>query len=1294
MPSSAPIRWSQLPPSIASTLRAAVRRIRRILWTRGLLAVGATAIASILVIMGIDAAFTLYSNTVRWAITLTGAGITALVAWHSLVKPLSRPFTPARIAAILEARHPELEERISTVVEILSSPDAVYAESLSGELFTLLSKEAETDASKVSPKDEFTNRTVKPKFYALAGALAILAVLFCVAPTIVKRLFIRAVNPSAEVDNVFADALTVTPGDAVVLLGEPLSIQLDVKSGFPGLAYVHRCALLPNGSEGPEIAERMRRSSAPTPSSEVPEEGDAAADASPDAGPDASPETPPPAPAPAVESGSVRHYEQTIPVVTSSFKYRIHCGHALTHFYTVTAVEVPDVDSMSITLEYPAYTGREPAVFKDADIDIAALPGTRVTWAATFNREDLSAHLVVPGVKVRHETRTADSSLWTATVDESTNSTWTLSLSDSNGYTNAPVAHVFRAVPDTPPSITLDEPRQYRLRLPPHSKIPLQFTVRDDFGVSTPELWYAATDTSAREVAGGEYQSGADFSLLRAARVFQRMDDGAWHGVDAIDLSTLNLANRKYFQFQLRVSDNLPAELGGPHVTTSSLYTVELDQSALSLSSQSINAQEKRIRQVLEEVVQRLTDSRNTSSNVLEHVRSGGILDDIALEQLSETRRDTAMARTLSMRLVEEIRDSMFRPFADRLSDFTDNEAKAAADRAEEVPLANPQDRLSAIETSENASETARARAEELLNDLTSLADRLRELERLRELAEREKALAEAAEDVKDAEEAEMWKKLQEELEAQLKEELAKDPETFLEMLEKREEKIKELAEEAKKLADEQAELKKDAEDLANPDKRDAAAERLEEKTQDMPEDATPEERLAKLEEDVAEKAEDLRKETKDMRDDLQEFGEPAEPLLDPTKNAAQNLDAAADKAEDAADDLAPKPEEAAADQFADPNQDGQQDQQQQNGQEDGQPPSEETLQKMQDAKELLGDAAKNLSDTANQLDQMKEQLLQAIADSQAAQDENWPEPDYDALADAMENMQDASEQIQQFQDAMEAAQDMKQAMDAQQKAMDALKQAADAQLPQEQRDQAAQEAAEAQQQALDAQQQAMEKMQDAGLDPAQQQQAMDAQQQAMDAREKAEESGTPEDWQQALNAQQQAMDAQQQAGEKLQQQTGMDPQNMQSQDPQQGPQMPQDPQQGQPMPQDQQQAMQKAMQQAQQQAQQAAQQMQQQMQQMMQKMDLPVMPDPNALQDPKNAQEVLKAMARQMQAREHAQEIPEALRGKITEVDWFRIQGDARSGVSGNLNNVPAEYRELVRDYFQALSAGEEQQP
>ena len=1317
-PRQAPIRWNQLPPSIAKTLRAAVARIQRILWTRGLLATLATALISILVIMGIDAAFTIFNPVVRWALTIAGVAATAFVCYRTLVKPLSRPLTPARIASILEARHPELEERISTVVEILSSPDAAYAETLSGELFTLLSKEAEVDASKVDARDEFTNRTVKPKFYAFAAAGAVLLVLFAVAPKLVGRLFIRAVAPAAEVDNVYADSVSVAPGDTTVLLGTPLTIDLDVKGGFPGLAYVYRRALNDDGSVGPEIKERMRQLAAPSVKTSASSQEGYGEETSPSSGDSAAEETDgltdrltdrqapsAPAPSPSTPSGksSVRHYEQTIPVVTTSFKYRVNCGHALTKYYTVTAVDAPDIESLAVTFDYPAYTGREPSVFKDADVDVSVVSGTKVTWSAVFNRPDLTPHLTIPGVKVTREGRTDNSGVWTATVDESTNTTWTFFLSDKYGYTNAPVEHVFRAVPDTPPTITLDQPRQLRMRLPPHSKIPLQFTVHDDFGVSAPEIWYAVTDAATRQTATGEPVSSAEFAQLHAARVFQRMDDGAWRGVDAIDLSTLSLGKRKYFQFQLRVADNLPAELGGPHVATSSVYTVELDQSALSLSSQSINAQEKHIRQVLEEVVQRLTDSRNVSSNVLDHVRSGGILDDLANAQLADAARDTAMARSLSSKLSEEIRETMFKPFADKLQDFADHEAKVAADRAEEVPLANPQERLPAIETSENASETARARAAALLDELTDLAERLRELEKLRELAEREQLLAEMAEDIKDLEDAEMWKKLQEELEAQLKEEMAKDPETLLEQLEKREEKLKELAEEARKLAEEQEELKDLAEDLARPDKREEAEKALEEKTRDMPEDATAEERLAELEEDIAEKAEDLRQETKEMRDDLQEFGEPLDPLMEPTKNAAQNLDAGADKAEEAADDLNPKEEESAADQFADENdQDNQNnagDQQNQDGQQN-QPPSEETVQKMEDSKEAFNDAAKNLEQTMEAMQNLKNDLQQQIDENQAnASDDDWPEPDYDAMENALENMEQASDQVQQFQDTMEAAQDMKDAMDAQQKAMDALEQAADQNNTQEQREKAAQEAEDWQQKALDKQEAAMEKMQDLGLDTQEQQEAMDRQEAAMEAREKAEESGSPEDWQEAMDAQQEAMNQQKEAGENFEQQTGLDPENMQmepgepmDQDPQQGDQQQQQDQQQGPMTPEQMKAMQEAMQKAQQQAQQAAQQMRQQAEQMAQKMDLPMMPDPNAMKDPKSAQEVLKAMTKDQSKREHAQMIPEALRGKISEEDWFKIQGDAKSGAEGGLGNVPAEYRELVREYFQALSAGEEE--
>ena len=753
MPSSSDsIRWNQLPPAIAATLRKAVRRIRAIVWTRGLLATAAAALISILAIMAIDAAYPIYSAGVRWVLTGAGLAATLLVAWRALARPLSRPFTPARVAAILEARHPELEERISTVVELLSSPDASRADLLSGELFGVLSREAEVDAAKVSPRSEFTGRTVKPRLIAFAGAAAVLGVLFAIAPGLVRRLFVRAIAPYAEVDNAFGGFLDVRPGDAVCLLGEPFTIELDAEPGLAGHAYIRRRAIAPDGKVGPEIPERMRSvDTADSPDAE-------SADAS-DAEPPARP--------------ARRRYVQTIPVVTSSFKYRAACGHALTRHYTVTAVEPPGIASLAITLEYPAYTGRELAVFQNTAPDIAAPPGTLATFAATFNREGLASELLIPGVSARSVSTAHDTAAWTAAIDATTDTTWTIALRDENGYTNVPVSRLFRTAPDQPPVIALARPESTRLNLPPHSKIGLQFVASDDFGLATPEIWIRAAADLAGETPDADVPEA---TMLRPVRVFQPSDEGdVWVGSDSIDLSTLALGNARFLQFELRVADNLPADLGGPHVATSAVVTVELDRDAQSLASQGIDAQARRIEAALQEIADRLADARDASGAVSDRLQEGGALDQDALSSLDDARRDATMARTLSDRLAEELADTPFAPLGERVADFAANTAEAPRARAEEAQLANPAERPAAIESARAAADAAHDEALELLKETKEFADRLRDLERLQELADREKALADAAMALENAEDAETWRSLQEELANQLGKQLSDD---------------------------------------------------------------------------------------------------------------------------------------------------------------------------------------------------------------------------------------------------------------------------------------------------------------------------------------------------------------------------------------------------------------------------------------------------------------------------------------------------------------------------------------
>ncbi len=105
-----------IPPVLAETLRNTARRIRRVLIARGLLATLAVVFTGLLIVMGIDAAVTIFNATLRLFLVLTVASAAAFVCYFNLLRPLARRYTFSELASLIEQRHPELQERLSTVV--------------------------------------------------------------------------------------------------------------------------------------------------------------------------------------------------------------------------------------------------------------------------------------------------------------------------------------------------------------------------------------------------------------------------------------------------------------------------------------------------------------------------------------------------------------------------------------------------------------------------------------------------------------------------------------------------------------------------------------------------------------------------------------------------------------------------------------------------------------------------------------------------------------------------------------------------------------------------------------------------------------------------------------------------------------------------------------------------------------------------------------------------------------------------------------------------------------------------
>ena len=156
-----------LPAPIVDKLQSLIGRVRRLIFLRGLFATIAAGLISILIIMAIDASFTLFSDTARWALSLCGLAFTSGIAWNFLIQPLSRKLTLTHIARILETRHPELQERISSAVELMRSddPDSIKG---SKELIDEVVSSAVIDVKDVQPENEFDNSKTQ-RFFLRGG---------------------------------------------------------------------------------------------------------------------------------------------------------------------------------------------------------------------------------------------------------------------------------------------------------------------------------------------------------------------------------------------------------------------------------------------------------------------------------------------------------------------------------------------------------------------------------------------------------------------------------------------------------------------------------------------------------------------------------------------------------------------------------------------------------------------------------------------------------------------------------------------------------------------------------------------------------------------------------------------------------------------------------------------------------------------------------------------------------------------------------------------------------------------
>ena len=741
-----------LPPEIESGLISLRRRIRRIQWVRGLLKIATILFGGLLLIAALD--FLLAPLPVIVRAVLFFGWLAALVVGSIffLLRPLTRKLTLLKLARWLEKRHPEVQERISTALELSSNPVGI-----SQSLLADLSAEAATDISTVDPRDEVRTRRIRRSLWPAAVALLALILLLVIWPRQMSRLLARAVSPFSTLGNAGAFRFQIDPGDLEVIEGDEFTIDLTYTGSLdqPLQLLVEK--------NGEILTESLR---------------------------------------PASSDGDVHTYQYTVHSAQEPFRYSARVGPAESDRFAITVHPTPRLLDPVVHFRYPAYTAW-PDRKTSLGAGISVLAGTEVTLTGRLDtpvKEGLLLYLAKPLGEVTLDPSANGTTLsWTQTLAPKTNGSAELIVTHRLGRDLPGAQFRLEATEDLAPVVEILTPVQREFRVKPDDQIILTYSVTEAIGLSKAEI--------ELEVNGRPVEPLLE---LLPERVEGPRPD-LWQGEAMIYLGSLipRFQGANKFRMRLALSDNRPADLEGPGVGHSEWLEVTLDQNAESLVRQELRKQDKDFHRSLQDAIRDLNDARN-QMNQARHELNKEEISERAEQALTTSSEKLQKAREDLAELTERMKQSVQAHRRDDLEAVMEKIAQAEksveATPLQDTPESWHSELDNALAESQQAIDDLRALGKEAHKDRPKIDD----LARLQELAQKQEQLArEAAKTAENPTEKpdEEWLKEQRRMENQLREHVRQSPEAQAAALKAQAEKAEALAAEAAELQSSQKQL-------------------------------------------------------------------------------------------------------------------------------------------------------------------------------------------------------------------------------------------------------------------------------------------------------------------------------------------------------------------------------------------------------------------------------------------------------------------------------------------------------
>ncbi|MEO5917817.1 MAG: DUF4175 family protein [Luteolibacter sp.] len=734
---------------IEAHLKTVRERIRRVQKTRGTMVVATVALGGLFVMMGADFFLSPLPMTLRWV--MFGVWLLAVLAAAKFgFGPLLKPIGLLQVARWLEGRHPEMEERISTVLELADQSGGV-----SPELLETLGRAAEADAGNVNATVEIqTARTSRRWTRPAIALLGLLAMTFAVWPHEASRLLVRAMAPFSAVGNAAAGKFKVTPGDLEVLSGDPVRIDVSYDGGEKDLEIWMEM------EKGKKISQAMT----------------------------------------ILDGG----YRYVMNPARAGFRYQVRAGREESDGYTVTVWPMPEFLDPRATLDFPKYTGVLPKELAAAN-GIEAVVGTQVTLAGRTNTAIEAAWLEIGGKRV------AEGKIESSANGGRADFTWTLTTGGGGeavikfkhrlGREIEALRFPVEVLADMVPEVALLSPVQRDFKVRADEVLPLKYEVTEDFSVAK---------LSVEVDAGGNAKTMLDEPLPLPA---PRAKPPIFRGEAVVSIGGLRsqFPGSNEIRLRVRAEDARPTDLGGPGVGYSEWVTLHIDQNAESLARQELRQEDEGARKTIEEAIRATREGREKMDWHRGEIRNPE-LNDNAKKDFKKSADQLAQAEATLKELAKQMKEGVHAKKSDEVEKAAETVAKAREEMENSLLQDAPDQRESKLDQARNDAQQAEKQLEEIRNAMDRDRERIEDLARIMDLAQKQQEIARQAEaNVAKQDPPETmpddWKNQQRQVEEAIKQQLRDRPEGRAEALKAQADEAKALAEEARETAKAQENL-------------------------------------------------------------------------------------------------------------------------------------------------------------------------------------------------------------------------------------------------------------------------------------------------------------------------------------------------------------------------------------------------------------------------------------------------------------------------------------------------------